>query len=147
MHQAQEISKGKDRNVGGSTEGGIWEFFWNAIQKQEWWDNIFIFSDQQAGHGGLYGTSTQMNLYKAKGFGCSYSQSYINVFDLIREYRKRVNPKVNVFSVQTAGYNNVCVPENAYRTSILYGWTGKEIHYADIINHLWDEVEGQTKVA
>ena len=147
LSQAQRISEGRDRNVGGSTEGGIWEFFWNAILKKEWWDNIFIYSDQQAGHGGLYGTSTQMNLYKANGFGCSYSQSYINVFDLIREYRKRVNPKVNVFSVQTAGYNNVCVPENAYRTSILYGWTGKEIHYADIINHLWDEVEGQTKVA
>lgn len=147
LSQAQQISEKRDRNVGGGTEGGIWEFFWNAIQKKEWWDNIFIYSDQQAGHGELYGTATQMSLYKAKGFGCSYSQSYINVFDLIREYRKRVNPKVNVFSVQTAGYNNVCVPENAYRTSILYGWTGKEIHYADIINHLWDEVEGQTKVA
>lgn len=138
LSQAESISQRKSSDVGGSTEGGIWEFFKNAIDKKEHWDNIFIYSDQQAGHGGLYGTYKQKEEYAKLGFA---KGNYINVYDLILEYRKKVNPKVNVFSVQTAGYDNVCIPENAYRTSIMYGWTGKELNYADNINKLWDEVE------
>ena len=96
----------------------------NAINNKEHWDNIFIYSDQQAGHGGLYGTSAQSVEYK--DFTCSngWGSYYINVYDLIIEYRKKVNPKVNVFSVQTDGYDNIVVPENSYRTAIMYGWTG-----------------------
>ena len=138
LSQAEAISQKRDYDVGGGTEGGIWEFFKNAIDKKEHWDNIFIYSDMQAGHGGLYGTYKQKEEYAKLGFA---SGMYINVYDLILEYRKKVNPKVNVFSVQTAGYNNVIIPENAYRTSIMYGWTGKELNYADKINKLWDEVE------
>lgn len=145
LHQAENISKKKYDDVGGGTEGGIWEFFKNAIKNKEHWDNIFIYSDQQAGHGGLYGTSAQCREYGEK-YGCGpmgwrSRGTYINVYDLILEYRKKVNPKVNVFSVQTAGYNNVAIPENAYRTSIMYGWSGKELNYADKINKLWDEIE------
>lgn len=140
LHQAEEISKPRYGDVGGATEGGIWEFFKNAINNKEHWDNIFIYSDQQAGHGGLYGTYKQKAEYKDFAYG-----GYINVYDLILEYRKKVNPKVNVFSVQTAGYNNVCVPENAYRTSIQYGWCGKELNYAVEMNKLWDEVENKNK--
>lgn len=142
LSQAEAISKTKCNDVGASTEGGIWEFFKNAINNKEHWDNIFIYSDQQAGHGGLYGTYKQKAEYSEK-YGCSYGGNYINVYDLILEYRKKVNPKVNVFSVQTAGYDNICVPENAYRTSIMYGWTGKEIIYGRTMIDLWDEVESK----
>ncbi len=41
------------------------------------------------------------------------------------------------------GYTNVLVPENGYRTSIMYGWTGKELVYADIVNKLWDEKDAE----
>lgn len=142
LSQAESISNRRCSDVGGSTEGGIWEFFKNAIENKEHWDNIFIYSDQQAGHGGLYGTYSQKKEYSQLGFACG---NYINVYDLILEYRKKVNPKVNVFSVQTAGYNNVCVPENSYRCSVQYGWTGKEIIYADKLNKLWDEIESKDK--
>ena len=138
LGQAEAISEKRYDDVGGSTEGGIWEFFKNAINNKEHWDNIFIYSDQQAGYGGLYGTYQQRKEYDKYSIG-----SHINVYDLILEYRKKVNPKVNVFSVQTAGYDNICVPEQAYRTSIQYGWTGKEIIYADKINKLWDEIESK----
>ena len=37
---------------------------------------------------------------------------------------------VNVFSILTAGYNNVCTPEYAHRTCILYGRTGRELNFA-----------------
>lgn len=138
LGQAEAISTKRCSDVGGSTEGGIWEFFKNAIDNKEHWDNIFIYSDQQAGYGGLYGTSKQRSEYAKYSIG-----SHINVYDLILEYRKKVNPKVNVFSVQTAGYDDVCIPEQAYRTSVQYGWSGKEIVYAKAYIDLWDEIESK----
>lgn len=146
LHQAEAISKDRCNDVGGATEGGIWEFFKNAINNKEHWDNIFIYSDQQAGHGGLYGTGKQKAEY-GKKYGCKgswgWGNEYINVYDLILEYRKKVNPKVNVFSVQTGGYSNIAIPENGYRLGIMQGWTGKELLYADKINKLWDEVDSK----
>ena len=143
LRQCRSVSDTMYSDVGGDTEGGIWEFFSHAIDKKEHWDQIFIYSDQQAGHGGLYGTAAQQELYREQGFGCpgsgrSGDGSYINGFDLILSYRRNVNPDVNVFSIQTAGYNNVCIPEYAYRTCILYGWTGRELNFARQMIDLWD---------
>lgn len=139
LSQSKEITHGRESNVGGGTEGGIWKFFRDAIKNKEHWDNIFIYSDQQAGHGGLYGTGDDKDEYCKAGFETGYKM--INVFALVQEYRKKVNPKVNVFSIQTAGYTNSVLPENTYRTSILYGWTGKEAVYAQEIIRQWDEIE------
>ena len=140
LTQANEISKDRHDDVGGSTEGGIWEFFNNAINNKIHYDNIFIYSDQQAGHGRLYGTYEQMLQYEYN-YGCNYDDYYVNVFKLVQDYRKYVNPKVNVFSVQTAGYNNNVLPEYAYRTAILYGWTGREAEFAKTIIDIWNEAE------
>lgn len=141
LTQAQKITEKGSNDVGGSTEGGIWEFFKNAINKKEHWDNIFIYSDQQAGHGKLYGTSSQEKEYgKEYGAGGGWCE-YINVFKLIQDYRKKVNPHVNVFCIQTAGYNNVLIPEYAYRTNIMYGWTGKEAEFAATMINQWDEID------
>ena len=144
LSQAQEITRNSCRDVGGSTEGGIWEFFRDAITKKEHWDNIFIYSDQQAGHGGLYGTDKHKVEYARLGYGCSggwHSDGYINVFKLVQEYRKKVNPKVNVFTIQTAGYDNAVLPEYAYRTNIMYGWTGKEAVFAQAMIDQWDAID------
>ena len=132
---AQEISKDEMDDVGGATEGGIWKFFKRAIENKIVYDNIFIFSDQQAGTGGLYGTNIDKKEYLAN-YGCG---RYINVYKLILDYRK-INPKVNVFSVQTAGYDNILLPQNSYRCSLLTGWTGKEISYAYQMNKIFDEM-------
>lgn len=149
LSQAQKMSADHGSYVGGSTEGGIWVFFRDAIEKKEHFDNIFIYSDQQAGHGGLYGTGKHQQEYGRMGFGCGSSWygegGMINVFKLIQEYRKKVNPKVNVFSIQTAGYDNVLIPEMAYRTAILYGWTGREAEFAQKYINLWDQVEGRNQ--
>lgn len=139
LSQSKEITRNLHNDVGPETEGGIWKFFRDAIKYKEHWDNIFIYSDQQAGHGGLYGTGADRLEHKEKGFIIGYNS--INVFALVQEYRKKVNPKVNVFSIQTAGYTNNVLPENTYRTSILYGWTGKEAVYAQEIIRQWDEIE------
>lgn len=144
LKQAREITAGRYSDVGGNTEGGIWEFFHNAIENGEHWDNIFIYSDQQAGTGSLYGTYAQKNVYSALGYECEHEM--INVYKLVVDYRKRVFKKVNVFSVQTAGYDNSVTPGYAYRTNLLYGWTGKESVFADAIIREWDAIENKAVV-
>ena len=145
LTQALEISKDQGRDVGTSTEGGVWEFFDNAITLKEKWDHIFIFSDQQAGHGGLYGTSRQSEKYEQQGYGVGREYyngiTMMNVFEMIQTYRRKVYDKVNVYSIQTAGYDNMVVPEHAYRTSIFSGWNGNFLTFADMVNKQWDEVD------
>lgn len=138
LAQTEKIDHGE--NVGMSTEGGIWKFFKEALDKAIVYDNIFIYSDMQAGHGELYGTSSDQKEYTSLGFNHG---TYVDVSKLIKVYREKVNPKVNVYCIQTAGYNNVLVPENGYRCSILYGWTGKELVYADMMNKFWDEKDSE----
>ena len=123
------------KTMGMATENGVWLFFDKAIREKEHWDNIFIYSDMQAGHGGLFGIdSRKYRDYCTKGM-------YIDVARLIETYRRQVNPRVNVYCIQTAGYDNVLIPENGYRTTVLYGWTGRELVYADAMNRFWDDVD------
>lgn len=154
LSQTNNITSNRCSDVGGGTEGGIWEFFERAIKNKEHWDNIFIYSDQQAGTGGLYGTDAHMSRYKKEGFGCdsrgqcnSYMNynDHINVFKLVLEYRKKVNPKVNVFSVQTSGYTNNVLPSNAYRISLLSGWTGKEATFAQEMINQWNSLDNKNR--
>ena len=141
LEQAKTMSKTDAHKVGGATENGVWLFFEEALEKNIVYDNIFIYSDMQAGHGGLYGTRDCMAKYSKEGF--AIRGHYIDVAKLIDRYRSKVNPKVNVYCIQTAGYNNVLVPENGYRTTILYGWTGKELVYADMMNKFWDKIDAR----
>ena len=144
LKEANEISADRYNDVGASTENGIWIFFRDAIDKRQHWDNIFIYSDMQAGHGGLYGTDEGIKEYTKRGYATSgVYREYVDVAKLIDEYRRKVNSKVNVFCVQTAGYTNVSVPEYGYRTNIMYGWTGKEAVFADAMIKLWDEIDSQ----
>lgn len=129
------------KKIGMGTENGIWIFFKNALKNKDFYDNIFIYSDQQAGHGGLYGTTDSVREYAELGYKCNYN--HVNVFKLLLDYRKSVNGKVNMFSVQTAGYNNVVIPEMTYRCSLMYGWTGKEALFADMLIKQWDSIENQ----
>ena len=93
----------------------------------------------QAGHGGLYGTNPED--YAA--LGCRVRGRYIDVNRLVQLYRQQVNPKVNVYCIQTAGYTNVLVPEYGYRTAVLYGWTGRELVFADAMRRIWDDMEAR----
>lgn len=127
---------------GGGTENGIWLFFRNAIKDKTYYDNIVIYSDQQCHHGGLYGiNASEYNDFIYEDYG-----RHIDVLKLVEKYRKTVNPKVNVTSVQTAGYNNSVVPETGYRTNTLGGWTGKETTYISIMNKIWDDIESKSEV-
>ncbi len=138
LEQSKEVNR-LGKTCGASTENGVWLFFKSAILERQHWDNVFVYSDMQAGHGGLYGLSP----YEYKEFGCCIDGNYIDVNKLIKIYREKVNPKVSVYCIQTAGYTNVLVPEYGYRTAILYDWTGKELIFADAMRRIWDELESR----
>jgi hypothetical protein len=127
-------------SIGQGTENGIWLFWDEAIKKKQHWDTVFIYSDMQAGTGGLYGVDAQeYKEFRHKGGHC------IDVLALVQKYRREVNPRVNVFSVQVAGYDNSVLPGNIYRGAVLTGWTGKESLYAQEIIKIWDEIENIKK--
>lgn len=79
-------------------------------------DDIYIYSDTQA----VPGTE-----------------------EAITEYRKKVNPKVNVAVIQVTGYDNSVMPQGAYRYANLASWTGKEVDYMLEISDIWDRVESR----
>jgi len=117
--------------IGKSTENGIWLFWRDAIAKAEHWDNVFIYSDMQAGHGGLYGRNPDE--YSKYLWYHSYC---IDVPMLVNTYRKNVNPKVNVYLVQVAGYTDTIMPEVYDRTYILGGWSDGILRYAKEMSDL-----------
>ena len=135
LSQLEETSK-RGKAQGAGTENGIWLFWEKAIREKIHYDTVFIYSDMQAGHGGLYGK------YVADYTDFQFkSTRYIDVLALVEKYRQTVNTKINVFTVQVAGYDNSVLPENLYRGAILAGWTGKECSYAQTIIKIWDELE------
>lgn len=109
LTQTKLVNQDNGHDVGHSTENGIWEYLEKIITKKEHIDNLFIYSDMQAGHGGLYGIGSS---YVINGEDYSVHNRYIDVLKLIDKYRKEVNPKVNVFSVQTARLSKFCDPRN-----------------------------------
>lgn len=103
--------------IGPGTENGVWLFWDKAIRQKEHWDTVFVFSDMQAGHGGLFGTDASAYA----GFQWAGGR-YIDVAKLVARYRAVVNPAVQVFLVQIAGHQDTLVPELYDRTVVLGGW-------------------------
>ena len=125
--------------IGGSTENGIWMFFNKAIKNKEHWDHIFVYSDMQAGHGGLYGKnpSEYGDYIWNDGSGHGYGvQAYIDVAKLIKTYREQVNPDVKVYLVQVAGYRDTLVPEFYDKSYILGGWGDGILRFAHAMSTL-----------
>jgi hypothetical protein len=139
LEQLEEVNA-LGKTVGEGTETGIWLFWEKFIENAELTDNVFIYSDMQAGTGGLYVEGRELSKLQQMGAAIQ-NGTYVDVLKLVQIYRERVNPKVNVFSVQVAGYDNTVLPDILYRGAILSGWTGKEARLAYEMSTLWDEVE------
>ena len=144
LEQYEEIRKLGAR-VGQGTENGVWLFFKRAFAEPEKYkyDHWFCYSDMQVGHGGLYGNDPEIRTGNWIWTGSTRSShaNYIDVHALVNRYRQTINPKLNTFMVQTAGYNDSILPETTYRGAILAGWTGNEVVYAKEMVALWDEIE------
>ena len=143
LSQYDEISY-LGTTVGSSTENGVWLFFKWAFENpsENKFDHWFCYSDMQVGHGGLYGKDLDIiNKGFLWGDKCSNSRLYIDIHKCVDKYRMEINPKLNTYMVQTAGYDNTILPESTYRGAILAGWTGNEVIYAKQLCKLWDELE------
>lgn len=120
------------KTIGVETENGVWIFWERAIRERERWDNVFILSDMQAGHGGLYGLSP--GEYRDFGWdhylGPIKGGRNIDVAALVSRYRREVNPDVNVFLVQVAGYQDTLVPDFYRKTYVLGGWGEGVLRFA-----------------
>jgi len=116
----------KGESIGPSTENGIWLFWRDALENSKWWDNIFIYSDMQAGHGGLYGLHPE----EYRDYLWRGSSKSIDVAKLINKYRSKVNPNVNVFLCQVSGYQDTIVPEFYNRVYIMGGWSTGILNFA-----------------
>ena len=142
LEQYDEITK-IGGTVGGNTENGVWLFFKWAFQnpRENKYDHWFCYSDMQVGHGGLYGNDNNIK----QGFlwnNIKYDYGlYIDIHKCVDKYRMEINPKLNTYMVQTAGYDNTILPESTYRGAILSGWTGNEVVYAKHLCRLWNELE------
>ena len=140
LEQLDEVNALGD-TVGGGTETGIWLFWEKSIEERIWRDTVFIYSDMQAGTGGLYAHGGCLQALKSYNALLPGSGMFIDVLSLVKYYRETVHPKTNVFSVQVAGYDNSVLPDILYRGAILSGWTGKEIKLAYEMTELWDRIE------
>lgn len=125
--QVSKVNK-LGQTVGGGTENGIWIALDKAIRGKEHWDNIFVYSDMQAGHGGLYGRGKIPSEYLwSTG---KYNNTYIDVSGMVAKYRREVNPNVFVYLVQIAGYEDTLLPEYYDKTYILGGWSSRVLDFA-----------------
>ena len=128
--------------IGGGTETGVWLFWEKFILNGKQLDTVFIYSDMQAGTGGLFVDG--QNKQKLSQMGGAIDDHYVDVLKLVEIYRERVYSKVNVFSVQVAGYDNTILPDIIYRGAVLAGWTGKEAKLAYEMSELWDRIESES---
>lgn len=117
LDQAEALNAQAD-DIGTSTENGIWLFFRDALAKKEHWDHVFVYSDMQAGHGGLYG----MHPHEYANFQWPLYRHNIDVAALIRQYHKTVNPNCKFYLVQVAGYTDTLAPDFYPNVVVLGGW-------------------------
>jgi hypothetical protein len=140
LEQLDQVNK-IGSSIGKGTETGVWLFWNKMIKENKHLDTVFIYSDQQAGYGGLYAENKLREDMKDFIVDNSNSICYIDVLKLADIYRANVNPKINLFSVQVAGYNNSIIPSLLYRGAILSGWTGKEAKMAYEMIKVWDDID------
>ena len=135
LNAANDLGK----TVGEATENGIWLALDDAIRSKAWYDRIFIYSDMQAGHGGLYGLKNQnYPAWENRIFGTPY----IDVPKLVERYRAEVNPNCKLYSVQIGGYNDNIFPEFYPNTCILAGWSPELLRFAAMYEQGPESIEG-----
>lgn len=129
LTQAKQLNE-LGETVGGGTENGVWIFLNDILKNKVHYDHVFIYSDMQAGHGGLYGTNpSKYSNYIVK-------RSHIDVPKLIKEYHKKVNPNCKFYLVQIAGYTDTIVPEFYKNVYILGGWSEAIFNFANQMTKL-----------
>jgi hypothetical protein len=129
-------------SVGRATENGIWLALDEIIKSGESYDRIFIYSDMQAGHGGLYGFDDEK--YPVWDGVCIHK--YIDVPKLVQKYRSKVNPNCKLYSIQIGGYSDSIFPEFYPNTCILAGWSPEIFKFVQMYEGGPEKSESMFKV-
>ncbi len=114
--------------VGEATENGIWLALGDAIKGKIFYDRILIYSDMQAGHGGLYGIGNKYPMFPRE-INHSFVERYIDVPKLVEKYREKVNPDCKLYSIQIGGYSDNIFPELYPNTCIIGGWSTETLRF------------------
>ncbi len=110
LSQTKELNKiGQSGIYGHGTD--LKPFFEDAIRTNKHYDNIFVYSDMQ------------LHRY---------------VYDVIKQYRNNVNPKVMIYLVQVAGYGDTIVPEFYNRVFSIGGWSSGILNFAAKMNEIFE---------
>jgi len=135
MQLAHDLSK---LRTGHGTE---MDSFWKlAIDEHLVYDTVVIFSDMQTKPGYLsHGIVPDVSEFS---WTDNEHRAVVTMHQVVNEYRRLVNPRVNVFYNQVAGYDATVEPDNGYRTTNIAGWTSSIAAYIHEINRQWDEIEG-----
>jgi hypothetical protein len=75
--------------------------------------------------------------HMVKNINSSYP--HIDMLNIIKQYREKVNNKINIISIQIAGYNPYIV--DIMHRGIVCGWNGKELMMMYHMNKYWVENE------
>ena len=119
--------------VGQATENGIWLALDEITRRKEKYDRLFIYSDMQAGHGGLYGVGSAYKDFTWNGQAPYHA--YIDVPKLVARYRKEVSPDCKLYSVQIGGYSDSIFPELYPNTCLLAGWSTELLRFAHMFEN------------
>lgn len=134
LSQTEQVNK-IGETVGMGTENGVWIFFKEILKNKTHYDHVFIYSDMQAGHGGLYGCNPseyyEFEYERENGSKAKYIDTkYIDVAKLIKKYHSEVNPDCKFYLVQIAGYDDTIVPEFYKNVYVLGGWSDQILKFA-----------------
>jgi hypothetical protein len=121
-----QVNKAGER-VGQSTEQGVFTMLKKMISEKIFADRIIVFSDLQIGDG------------KNNEYGLNGDKS-TPVPELVKLYRRNVNPNFMYYSVSFNGYgNNVIVGD---KTVLIGGWSDKLFKF---INTVEQDANAQVK--
>lgn len=121
-----EINRAGER-VGQSTEQGVFTMLKKMINENIFADRIIVFSDLQIGDG------------KNVEYGLHGDKS-VSVPELVKTYRRNVNPNFIYYSVSFNGYgNNVVIGD---KTVLIGGWSDKLFKF---INTVEQDANAQVK--
>lgn len=113
----------RNDEVGSSTNAFL--VMHHLLKKKVKVDRIFLFSDMQCYDSGV-DDFIQATTFGLKG---NYNASDTNVAQLLRSYRKSINPNVFFYSFDLAGYGTAQVPQDDRRSVLFAGWSDKIFQY------------------
>ncbi|MCY3411795.1 MAG: TROVE domain-containing protein [Candidatus Heimdallarchaeota archaeon] len=109
------------QGVGGSTETGLWFAIDHITREMKFFDRIILMSDLQCYTQGDINCGVNMKKFQ-------FISRERSIAALIREYRRQVNPDVQVYSINLQQYQQSIMDHEDSRVHLMSGWSEKIIN-------------------